>query len=104
MAILSSKYPMYIEQANYPYTDAMLTMASVVAQLLLTRKKLDNWMIWMVVNTISIVLYVMMGMYFTVLLYGIYLIIAFTAYRNWYKELQAEKLRASVFEEENRIE
>ena len=51
---LSGAYPNFIETPSYPYIDATLTVASIIGQILLTRKKLDNWSIWMVVNTCSI--------------------------------------------------
>ena len=96
----SGLYPEYIEKPNYPYIDATLTIASVIGQLLLTRKKLDNWSIWMVVNTCSIMLYVVMGMYFTVLLYVIYLVIAVQAYKTWSREMESETKNKNINREQ----
>ena len=96
----SRLYPEYIEKPNDPYIDATLTIASVIGQLLLTRKKLDNWSIWMVVNTCSIMLYVVMGMYFTVLLYVIYLVIAVQAYKTWSREMESETKNKNINREQ----
>jgi nicotinamide mononucleotide transporter len=82
---LSGKYPENIEKPQYPYIDALLTMASVCGQILLTRKKIDNWTIWIVVNTASIALYAVVGIYFTSILYAVFLLIAIKAYIDWKK-------------------
>jgi len=85
---LSGKYPVNIEKPRYPYIDALLTMASITGQILLTRKKIDNWTIWIAVNIASVALYSVIGIYFTSILYAVFLIIAIKAYFNWKKELQ----------------
>lgn len=87
---LSTGFPATIEPPAYPMADALLTVASIAGQMLLTRKKLDNWLLWIVVNLFSIVLYVKVGIYFTVLLYVLYLAIAVQAYFAWRKEMKIE--------------
>ena len=92
----SGIYPQYIEEPAYPYIDALLTIASIAAQLMLTRKKLDNWLLWLIINSCSIVLYTVVGIYFTVVLYVVYCAIALNAYRDWtktwHKESEEQKI------------
>jgi nicotinamide mononucleotide transporter len=57
-----------------------------VAQILLTRKKIDNWVMWVLVDVVYIGLFLMVGMYWTVGLYVVYVLIAIRAIREWNKE------------------
>jgi nicotinamide mononucleotide transporter len=84
---LSGKFPQYIEKPAFPLIDALLTMASIAGQILLTRKKIDNWLIWILVNIASVVLYSVIGIYFTSILYAIFLLIAVKAFYEWKREM-----------------
>ena len=66
--------------------DAILTTASVVAQILLTHKKIDNWVIWVLVDVVYIGLFLRVGMYWTAGLYVVYTGIAVNAVLSWSKE------------------
>ena len=78
--------PENIQEPQYPMVDAILTTASVVAQILLTRKKIDNWVIWVLVDVLYIGLFLMVGMYWTAGLYVVYTGIAVNAVFLWNKE------------------
>jgi nicotinamide mononucleotide transporter len=82
---VSAKFPEHIEKPAYPYIDALITIASIVAQILLTRKKIDNWVIWIVADFASVILYCVMGIYFTAILYACFWLIAVKAFFNWKK-------------------
>ena len=75
--------PENIQEPQYPLMDAILTTASIMAQILLTRKKIDNWVIWLLVDVIYIGLFLMVEMYWTAGLYLIYTIIAMRAIKEW---------------------
>ena len=78
--------PENIQEPQYPMVDAILTTASVVAQILLTRKKIDNWVMWVIVDVVYIGLFLMVGMYWTAGLYVVYTGIAVNAVFLWNKE------------------
>ncbi len=78
--------PENIQEPQYPMVDAILTTASVVAQILLTRKKIDNWVMWVIVDVVYIGLFLMVGMYWTAGLYVVYTGIAVNAVFSWNKE------------------
>jgi len=82
-----AKFPQHIEKPAYPYIDALITVASIAAQILLTRKKIDNWVIWIIADSTAIILYCVMGIYFTAILYACFLLIGTKALINWRKEL-----------------
>jgi len=85
---ISAKFPQYIEKPAYPYIDALITIASIAAQILLTRKKIDNWIIWIIADTTCVILYCKMEIYFTAILYACFLIIGTKAFISWRKELK----------------
>ena len=79
--------PENIEEPQYPFVDAILTTTSIVAQILLTRKKIDNWVMWVLVDVVYVGLYVAVGMYWTAGLYVVYTGIAVNAVKMWNEEL-----------------
>ena len=69
--------------ASYPYWDAAVAMLSVCAQILMTRRYIDNWTWWIAVNLISIPLYLGKGLYLTAGLYGLFLLLAIVGAIEW---------------------
>lgn len=59
--------------ATYPWWDASVAMLSVAAQILMTRRYIDNWHWWIVVNVVSIGLYWQKELYWFTGLYVIFL-------------------------------
>ena len=72
-----------LTDAALPYPDAFTTMLSVIAQFLLTRKILDNWILWIVADVIYIGIYTTKALYWTAGLYVVFLILCVQGYREW---------------------
>jgi nicotinamide mononucleotide transporter len=70
--------------AALPFIDSFAAALSIVAQLLLMKKYLENWMLWITVDVISIGMYIFKGVYLTAGLYVIYLILATLGLIEWY--------------------
>ncbi len=71
----------------YPVLDAVVVSASVVAQFLLGRKKIESWFLWLgPVNALSIALFFVAGAYTVMALYVAFFIHALFALRSWKKE------------------
>lgn len=70
---------------SYPYWDASVAMLSVAGQILMTRRFVENWHYWIIVNLISIPLYVTKGLYLTAGLYGVFLVLAIAGLIEWRK-------------------
>ncbi|MEI7577449.1 MAG: nicotinamide riboside transporter PnuC [Armatimonadota bacterium] len=66
-----------------PFIDSSLTVASMLAQLLLNFKKLENWILWITVDIVFIPLYFSRGLYSTAILYSIFLLIAIHGLLSW---------------------
>jgi nicotinamide mononucleotide transporter len=74
--------------ASFPYPDAFTTCASLVAQWLLSHKKLLNWTLWIIVDIVAILIYWQKGLFPTSALYACFLIMAIIGQRQWYKYLK----------------
>ena len=74
--------------AAYPYPDAITTIMSFAATILMMRKKLECWYLWILVDIVGIGLYYKQGVIFISLLYVLFLIIAVNGYFTWKKVLQ----------------
>ncbi|MGY3054870.1 nicotinamide mononucleotide transporter [Pedobacter sp. UYEF25] len=71
--------------AASPYLDSFCTTISLIAQVFLARKVLQNWLMWVFVDLIYIGLYIYKGLYATSLMYAIYTYIAAMGYLEWKK-------------------
>ncbi|MGF1715478.1 nicotinamide riboside transporter PnuC [Photobacterium chitinilyticum] len=74
-----------LEPDAFPFWDATMTVLSVVAQVLMTRKYVENWMLWVVINVISVGIYAAQGVYALSIEYAILLFIAANGTRAWMK-------------------
>lgn len=70
-------------QAAWPYVDSFTTWGSVITTYLVARKFLENWLYWIVIDTVSIPLYLDRGLNLTALLFAIYVLIAIAGYVSW---------------------
>jgi nicotinamide mononucleotide transporter len=75
--------------ASYPYWDASVAMLSILGQILMTRRFVENWHYWIIVNIISIPLYIVKDLHLTAGLYGIFLVLAIAGLVEWRKAERA---------------
>ena len=74
--------------SEIPYWDAFTTAASFVATWMLARKIIEHWIIWIIVDSVSLGLYIYKGLYLTVILFAVYTVLAILGYIEWKKELK----------------
>lgn len=74
--------------AQLPYLDSLTTWGSVVTTYMVTRKILENWIYWLVIDSISIYLYIDRELYFTAILFAVYIVIIFFGWLTWSKRYQ----------------
>ena len=72
--------------AVWPYVDSFTTWASVFTTYLVARKVFENWYYWLVIDATSIVLYLERGLYPTVILMSVYLIMICFGLFSWQKQ------------------
>lgn len=70
-----------------PFLDALITVLSIVAQVLLNRKRVENWMVWMTVDVISIGLYLYKGLVLTAVLYALFLVLCVKGLSTWRRQI-----------------
>ncbi|PLW93938.1 MAG: nicotinamide riboside transporter PnuC [Marinilabiliales bacterium] len=76
--------------SDVPYWDAFTTALSFAATWMLARKKIENWLIWIVVDLTSSVIYFYKGLYPTMGLFIFLTIMAVIGYLEWKKDLKSE--------------
>ena len=77
--------------AALPYYDSTTTAVSLVAQYQLSRRQLDNWLLWIGVDVVYVGLYWSRGLALTSLLYVVYLALAAYGYWQWRQEAASEQ-------------
>lgn len=70
-----------------PYWDALTTALSFTATWMLARKIIEHWILWVIIDVISMGLYLYRGLYPTLVLFAIYTIMAVIGYRQWKRTL-----------------
>lgn len=73
----------YFTNAYAPFIDSAVLVFSIVAQLLLMRRKVENWAFWILVNTVAVPLYASRGLYLTAFLYACYWLNAIVSWLWW---------------------
>lgn len=75
-------------RADFAYLDTFTTVFAVFTTYTLTKKVLENWLYWIVIDSVSIYIYINKGFYLTAILFAFYTVLAFIAYNNWKKEYE----------------
>jgi len=69
--------------SDVPWLDALPTVASVTGQLMLGRKLVENWPVWLAVNVFSVGLFVYKTLWLTALLYALFAVLSVVGWRAW---------------------
>ncbi len=78
--------------AQMPILDAHTTIFSFLATFMATRKILENWIYWIVIDSFSVYLYSSRDLYLYALLMLVYTGIAWYGYRSWKKAFQGQRI------------
>ena len=76
--------------ASVAYLDSFVVMASLIAQWLMARKKLESWFFWILADIVAIGIYSYKTLYLTSGLYFLFLILAITGYFTWRKDMRTQ--------------
>jgi len=68
--------------------DSLTTWGSVVTTFMVARKILENWIYWLAIDLVSIYLYLDRELYFTAILFAVYIVIIFFGWFSWLKSYQ----------------
>ena len=75
--------------SDVAWWDALPTALSLVGQVLLGRKYLENWLVWGLVNAFSVGLFAHKGLWLTALLYALFAGLSCWGWRTWQRQLSA---------------
>jgi nicotinamide mononucleotide transporter len=90
-----------------PYFDAFVAILSVIAQIMLSRKRLENWYVWIVVDVLSIWMYWYKDLHLLSLLYVFFLVNAvygLIAWKSEFRKLQEERMINKMIKNQKYIE
>jgi nicotinamide mononucleotide transporter len=73
--------------AALPYMDSFLSSTSLVAQWMMTKKKLESWVVWIAVDVLYVGMFVFKGLYLTAGLYLVFLALAVKGYVDWRRSM-----------------
>lgn len=82
--------------AALPYLDSFTTWGAVITTYMVTRKVLENWIYWIVIDGASVYLYIDRGLYLTALLFVIYVVLVVIGFFQWYAIYKREQLAAQA--------
>ncbi len=85
--------------AALPYGDAFTTVASLIAQWLMARKRLESWWFWIAVDVVAIGIYVRKDLFLTSGLYAVFLCLATMGYFAWRKDLLTAALPTATHDD-----
>ena len=85
LSIVSAILLRFFTDAALPFLDALVAWGAVVATYMVAKKLLENWIYWLVIDSISIFLFISRDLFPTAFLFGVYIIIIIYGYRSWRK-------------------
>jgi nicotinamide mononucleotide transporter len=83
---------LYLERhtdAALPWVDSAAVATSLAAQWMMTRKLLENWLVWVAVDVVYVVMFISKGLVITAVLYAIFLLLAAQGFFQWRRSWQA---------------
>ena len=78
------------------YADATITTLSLIAQWMMSKKYLHHWLLWIVIDLISINLYISKSLYLTSLLYLVFMLLCIKGYYQWKETLNKSTSSHSI--------
>src|SRR6185295_9513311 len=90
-----ARYVSTLQGVAFPYLDAGLTTLSLVAQWMMTRKILENWVLWIIADIVYVPMYFVKHLYVTAGLYLVFLALAIMGFVEWRRSYRRDR-RPSV--------
>ena len=76
--------------AALPFLDSFLSRTSLVAQWMMTKKKLENWLVWIAVDILYVGMFIFKHLYLTAGLYAVFLGLAVRGYIDWRRSMATQ--------------
>ncbi len=72
---------------SQPFWGSIITALSLVASLMLAKKIIEQWLVWIIADSIAVVIYFNQHLYPTTIFYFILVIMAIIGFKQWKKEM-----------------
>ncbi|MDQ6894181.1 MAG: nicotinamide riboside transporter PnuC [Acidobacteriota bacterium] len=82
--------------AALPWLDSTTTATSLIAQWMMAKKILENWLVWVAVDVVYIGMFLFKSLTLTAVLYAVFLVLSAIGYFQWKKSLQSDAARAAA--------
>jgi len=82
--------------AALPWLDSTTTVTSLIAQWMMAKKILENWLVWVAVDVVYIGMFLFKSLTVTALLYAVFLALSATGYLQWRKSFRMDIARAAA--------
>ena len=91
-----ASYTSTLPGVSLPYLDAGLTTTSLVAQWMMTRKILENWVLWILADIVYVPMFIYKSLYVTAGLYTVFLGLAVMGFVRWRHSWRADRVPAAT--------
>ena len=88
--VLLALFLLHATDSTVPWLDALTTALSIIGLWMLSRKYIEQWWVWFIVDAISVGLYLYKGIYGRALLYTIYTLMVYFGYRQWQRRMRQQ--------------
>ena len=79
---------LFVQPATYAIIDSIIASMSIIATIMTAKRQVDNWILWIIVNALSVFLYFKKSVYLISVEYFIFLILGFVGYFQWKSEME----------------
>lgn len=84
------------QPSAFPFLDSFVTVMSIITTFLMINKKIESWVLWIMVDVIATYMYFVKGIRFVALEYLIFCFIAAFGLWNWLREYRSYKAAAGT--------
>jgi nicotinamide mononucleotide transporter len=88
VGVLGTIFARYTDAA-LPYVDSATATTSLIAQWMITRKVLENWLVWIAVNVVYVGMFIFKHLRPTAALYAVFFVLAVMGYLQWRRVYRA---------------
>lgn len=89
LSLFSGTWLAMYTESIHPYMDSLVTWGAVITTWMVANKVLQNWLYWIVIDTVSIYLYYQNGLTLYIVMFATYTVIAAFGYYHWRQTYRA---------------
>ncbi|HYK42087.1 MAG TPA: nicotinamide riboside transporter PnuC, partial [Thermoanaerobaculia bacterium] len=82
--------------AALPWLDSTTTATSLIAQWMMAKKILENWLVWVAVDVVYIGMFLFKSLALTAVLYAVFLVLSTMGYFQWKRSLHSRPETAAA--------